>query len=318
MRSEFEFIQNIKSKFSLTKIGDDCAVMPKDDETDLLVTTDMLVEDIDFRLDWTTPEFLGHKALAVSLSDIAAIGGKPVWSMLSIAVPDDLWNSDFVDRFYKGWFTLARKFNIELVGGDVSSIDSKFVIDSIVGGEVTKGKAILRSTAKPGDAIFVTGTLGGATGGLKLLESGSRYDQFTNQIGADLLLKQLRPQPQITIANSLHKLNIVTSMIDISDGLSSDLKHLCDSSNVGAKICAENLPVHPKLNLHFPADECLDMALNGGEDFELLFTIREENISLVESLDVTLIGEITTNIGVIELITDNQIKSISPKGFRHF
>lgn len=318
MRSEFEFIQNIKRKFSLTKIGDDCAVLPKDDETDLLVTTDMLVEDIDYRLDWTTPEFLGHKALAVSLSDIAAMGGKPVWSMLSIGVPNNLWNSDFVDRFYEGWFALARKYNIELVGGDVSSIDSKFVIDSIVGGEIAKCKAVLRSTAKPGDAIFVTGTLGGATGGLKLLESGSRYDQFTKQIDADLLLKQLQPQAQITIANSLQELNIVTAMIDISDGLSSDLKHLCDSSNVGAKICTENLPVHPKLNEHFPADECFDMALNGGEDFELLFTISEKDISQVESLDVTLIGEITTNIGVFELITDNQIQIVSPKGFRHF
>jgi len=119
-RSEFEFIQNIKTKFSLTKIGDDCAILPKDDKTDLLVTADLLVEDIDFRLEWTTPELLGHKALAVSLSDIAAMGGDPRWSMLSIGIPERLWNSDFVDRFYDGWFELARKFDVDLVGGDVS------------------------------------------------------------------------------------------------------------------------------------------------------------------------------------------------------
>ena len=176
MRGEFEFIQNIKSKYSLSRVGDDCAVLPKDAETDLLVTADMLVEDIDFRLDWTTAEFLGHKALAVSLSDIAAMGGKPVWSMLSVGMPENLWNSDFIDRFYEGWFALARKFDVELVGGDISSIDGKLVIDSIVGGEVAKGKAILRSTAKADDAIFVTGTLGGAAGGLNRLENGSRYD----------------------------------------------------------------------------------------------------------------------------------------------
>src|SRR5882762_9048901 len=107
MVNEFEFIQDIKSKYHLNKVGDDCAVLPKDAETDLLLTADMLVEDIDFRLDWTTPELLGHKALAVSLSDIAAMGGTPKWAMLSIAVAEKLWKTDFVERFYAGWFELA-------------------------------------------------------------------------------------------------------------------------------------------------------------------------------------------------------------------
>src|SRR5678816_1122975 len=115
MVSEFEFIDNIKSKYGLDKIGDDCAVLPKDAQTDLLLTADMLVEDIDFRLDWTTPEFLGHKALTVSLSDIAAMGGTPKWAMLSIAVAENLWKTDFLDRFYTGWFALASEHGLSLI-----------------------------------------------------------------------------------------------------------------------------------------------------------------------------------------------------------
>ncbi len=138
MMSEFEFIENIRRKFSVAKIGDDCAVLPKDSKTDLVITTYLLVEDIDFRLDWAKPEFIGHKALAVSLSDVAAMGAKPVWAMLSIGVPTQIWKTNFVEKFYDGWFSLAKKFDVELVGGDVSKTPDKIVIDSIVAGEVKK------------------------------------------------------------------------------------------------------------------------------------------------------------------------------------
>ena len=163
MVSEFQFIENIKSRYSLDKIGDDCAVLPKDADTDLLLTADMLVEDIDFRLDWTTPEFLGHKALAVSLSDIAAMGGTPRWAMLSIAIAENLWKTDFLERFYAGWHMLADEFDVELVGGDVSRSPDKLVIDSIVGGEVTRGTGI-----SPPPVVFSVptngiGLLGAAT-----------------------------------------------------------------------------------------------------------------------------------------------------------
>src|SRR5215204_747686 len=175
MPSEFEFIRNIKEKYGLRHIGDDCAVLPKDSKTDLIITADMLVEDIDFRIQWTTAEMVGHKALAVSLSDIAAMGGTPKWAMLSIGIPEPLWKGTFVDKFYQGWFGLAKPYHVELVGGDVSRTPDKVVIDSIVGGEVSRGNAIARSGARPGNSIFVTGSLGGAAAGLKLLESGTRY-----------------------------------------------------------------------------------------------------------------------------------------------
>ncbi len=316
--NEFQFLDNLKSKYSLDKIGDDCALLPKDAETDLLLTADMLVEDIDFRLEWTTPEFLGHKALAVSLSDIAAMGGNAKWAMLSLGVPESLWNTDFIDRFYSGWFALANEFSVELVGGDISRVPDKLVIDSIAGGEVAKGKAILRSGAKLGDAIYVTGSLGGAAGGLKLLEQEDK-NQLNNEIStADLPLRQLKPTPQLYIANILQSLEIASSMIDISDGLSSDLFHICQQSGVGARINAEQLPFNTRLRDYFDSDESLEMALCGGEDFELLFTVDSKNMSVLESVNATCIGEITSNIKVIELVREGITDILPPKGYRHF
>ena len=138
MRTEFEFIKNLGELFNLSLIGDDCAVLPKDPQNDLLITTDALVEDVDFRLEWTIPKLLGHKALAISLSDIAAMGGKPTFSMLSIGVPEKIWKTDFMDKFYEGYMILAKKFGVKLAGGDISKTPDRLVIDSITLGTVKK------------------------------------------------------------------------------------------------------------------------------------------------------------------------------------
>lgn len=318
MVTEFQFIDGLRSKYELERIGDDCAVLPKDAETDLLLTADILVEDIDFRLSWTTPELLGRKALAVSLSDIAAMGGKPIWAMLSLGVPENVWESDFVDRFYAGWFEIANEFGVELVGGDISRAPDKLVVDSIAGGEVPKGKAIMRSGARPGDVIYLTDMLGGAAGGLKLLERGLEIKSNSDDATANLILQQLNTTPQLLIANLLQQLNIATSMIDISDGLSSDLAHLCRESSAGAKIYLDRLPINGDLQNYFPSNDCLEMALHGGEDFELLFTVNEKNISLLKDLPVTRIGEITENVDLIELIRDGKSELLQPKGYQHF
>jgi len=318
MRTEFNFINNLKSKYSLESVGDDCAVLPKDGKTDLVLTADLLVEDIDFRLDWTTPELLGHKALAVSLSDVAAMGANPVWAMLSIGVTERVWKTDFIDRFYEGWFMLAKQFGVELVGGDVSRTPDKIVIDSIGGGGVKRGEAILRSRAQPGDSVFVTGELGGAAGGLMLLESGFRYAD-TNKKKNELIAKQLRPIPQIAIGKQLSSNGLATAAIDLSDGLSSDLHHLCRASGVGARIYMEDIPVDPNLHeLIMPDDARIDLALHGGEDFELLFTGNEENISRLNIPGVMHIGEITANVGIIELTRAGKTTVFHPLGFRHF
>ncbi len=313
MVSEFQFLDNLRSKYALDKIGGDCAVLPKDADTDLLLTADMLIEDIDFRLEWTTPEFLGHKALAVSLSDIAAMGGEPKWAMLSLGVPENLWESNFVDRFYVGWFEVANEFGVELVGGDISRAPDKLVIDSIAGGEVPKGKAIMRSGAKSGDLIYVTGTLGGAAGGLKLLEQGHTIQDNNDISTGKLLRRQLKTTPQLRAANLLQQLNIVTSMIDLSDGLSSDLAHICQASVVGARIYADRLPIDDDLRKYFPAEDCLELALNGGEDFELLFTVSPPN-----SMDITgtYIGEIIAN--EMEIVKNGETQPLPSKGYEHF
>ena len=319
MPSEFQFIENLKRKYSLSKIGDDCAVLPKDSRHDLVITTDLLVEDIDFRLEWSKPEFIGHKVLAVSLSDVAAMGAKPVWSMISIGVPARIWKTDFVDKFYDGYWHLAEKYDVEIVGGDISKTPDKIVIDSIAAGEVKKGKAILRSGAKAGDFIFVTGEIGGAALALKLLENGEKFDESKDK---NLLLRQLAPNPQSEIGEILGAKKLATAMIDLSDGISSDLTHLCQQSKVGARIFADKIPVESKiLDFKFQIEENF-FALNGGEDFELLFTADpKKNFHIEKELKnhrISRIGEITANVAKIELITNEKSEILKPKGFEHF
>ncbi len=327
MRSEFDFIHNIKNKYGLKYVGDDCAVLPKDAETDMVVTADMLVEEIDFRLDWTTPEFLGHKTLTVSLSDIAAMGATPKWALLSIGIPTALWKTEFLDHFYSGYHSHARRADLELVGGDISRSPDKLVIDSIVVGEVPKGRAIPRSGAKIGDAIVVTFRVGGSAGGLRLLESGRRLADQLESWEENLLLAHLQPWPQLGTGPYLQNLEIVNSMIDISDGLAADLMHICKSSGVGAKLYAEKIPIDPNLTrLFHSSEDQIDVALSGGDDYELLFTLPQDkdfelSANLIDGKNhglFTTIGQVTANIGIIELIRDGKSEILQPKGYTHF
>ena len=318
MLTEFDFIHNIKLKYGLDRVGDDCAVLPKNKKTDLVVTADLLVEGIDFRLDWTTPEFLGRKALAVSLSDIAAMGASPDWAMLSVGVPPGLWTNDFLDRFYAGWHALAAEFGVELVGGDISRTPDQLVIDSIVGGTAPRGGATLRSGARPGDEIYVSGPLGGAAAGLQLLQGGTRTHAAKDGAILSLLLRQLRPNPRLDAAAYLRSNSLPTAMIDISDGLSSDLKHLIDASGVGARLIAESIPLQSEALNPGTSDDALENALHGGEDFELLFTADPKNISSDKLANFHRLGEVTSNVGIVELIAGDQSQILGPKGYRHF
>lgn len=314
--NEFEFIKNIKKKYALDLIGDDCAILPKDSASDLLISTDLLVEDIDFRLDWTTPEMLGHKALAVSLSDIAAMGGTPEWALLSIGIPATLWSSKFLDRFYDGWHQLANRYGVKLAGGDLSRTPNKLVIDSTVGGSAPTGNAILRSGAKVGDSIYVTGPLGGAAAGLRLLNEGVILDRSTRD---QLLKKQLAPEAQVELGQRLRESGTVSAMIDLSDGVSSDLAHICRASEVGAVINANETPFEAAvMEIAGSVDAMLDLALNGGEDFELLFTVPQEKISQLNFDEIFRIGEITETVGVIELERNGKREILPPGGYRHF
>ena len=327
MKSEFELIKSIAAKSEIRNpkseiragIGDDCAVIGQNGKFDLVITTDLLIEDVDFRLSWTTPEFVGHKALAVSLSDAAAMGAKPVWALISIGVPAQLWATDFVERFYDGWFALAGKFNVALVGGDVSRAPDKLVIDSIVAANVPKNRAVLRSGARVGDSIFVTGSLGGAAAGLRLLEQN--LNRAPNQFENLLIKRQLRPTPRVKTGLRLGKHRLATAMIDLSDGLSSDLRHLCRMSGVGARIFADQIPVDENLhNIGYSKSDALALALDGGEDFELLLTSARENSDKIRASfpEISCIGEIVDRDNAITQVDGTIEIALKSSGFRHF
>lgn len=337
--NEFEFIrqlrQQVKSRQQpdrLLGIGDDAAVIRQAPDRDLLITTDLLVENVDFRRDSTPPELLGHKALAVSLSDIAAMGGRPLWPLVSIGLPKDAWNSDYREKLFAGYLALADRFGLTLAGGDVSA-SSKIVIDSIVVGETKTGGAILRSTARPGDQIFVTGSLGGAAAGLKLIKLGARLPQkseTTNHADDEtrainsLLHRQLAPEPRVGWGIVLGEEQLATSLIDISDGLSSDLHHLCQESHTGAKIEAASLPLDANVKqlCGRRALDPLALALHGGEDFELLFTVAPQNVSRlpkrVDGIPISRIGEVTGEAGSVQIHEKNRSWPLPPGGYAHF
>jgi len=220
-----------------------------------------------------------------------------------------------VDRFYEGWTTLAKHHKVELIGGDISRTPDKLVIDSIVTGEAPKGKAVMRSGASPGDSIFVTGSLGGAAAGLVLLESGIGYSKASKK-RKHLIARQLRPTPRVEAGKYLMKRGLATAMIDISDGLGADLRHLCDASAVGARIESEAIPYDENLDAIAPRG-ARDAGF-GGEDFELLFTSPRKKISNATLPPITRIGEVTANAGIVELVTENISRIFPRTGYRHF
>jgi thiamine-monophosphate kinase len=342
--NEFDFINKLRglaqeqgvSPGLVRGIGDDAAVLKSLTGTDVVISTDLLVEDIDFRRDTTQPDLLGHKALAVSLSDIAAMGARPRWAMLSLGLPNEVWESGFVEGFYAGFFELASRYGVTLIGGDVSRTPDKIVIDSIAIGECLMEREVFRSGAKPGDQIFVTGFLGDAAAGLRLLERGARLsprstteptskvEQAREHPVDHLLLRQLRPEPRVGWGLLVGEKRLATAMIDISDGLSSDLNHLCSESNVGALIQASQIPIDSRVT-ELSGRRALDplmLALHGGEDFELLFAVSPENVrrlpKRVDGVSLTRIGEIKNASAGVQIAEGSKIWKLEPRGWEHF
>jgi thiamine-monophosphate kinase len=332
--NEFDFINKIRALARerggtpelVRGIGDDAAVFGVTAGSNLVVTTDLLVEEIDFRRETTEPRLLGHKALAVSLSDIAAMGARPRWALTSIGIPTDAWKPEVLEEFYEGLFALADRYGVKLIGGDVSRAE-KVVIDSIVVGECAQGRAVFRSGAKPGDQIFVTGFLGDAAAGLRLIERGARLDikSDNEQHPLDrLLLRQLQPEPRVGWGLLLGEQQLATAMIDISDGLSSDLNHLCAESEVGALIDAARIPIDPVVT-ELSGRRALDplmLALHGGEDFELLFTVKPENVSKlpkrVDGVSLACLGEIKEATHGVRIAEGSRTWELEPRGWEHF
>ena len=221
-------------KFVALGIGDDCALLRVPPGQETLVTTDFSIEGIHFRRDWHPPESVGHRCLARGLSDIAAMGGEPRAALLSLALPAKL-PQNWVDRFLRGLLKLGKVFGVPLLGGDTSESKAGVLADIVVLGTVPEGKAILRSGARPGDRIYVTGELGGAAAALDLLLSGQKLRP------ADYP-RHFFPKPRVDVARFIREKDLASSLIDLSDGLSTDLTHMCEESGVGATIWFEAIP----------------------------------------------------------------------------
>jgi thiamine-monophosphate kinase len=329
-------------------IGDDCAVLRFPPRQDSLVTTDFSLEGIHFRRDWHPPESVGHRCLTRGLSDIAAMGGEPVAAFLSLALPRDLSQS-WVRGFMRGLIDLAEKHKVTLAGGDTAESPAGVLADIVVIGRVPKGKAILRSGARPGDRIYVSGELGGSAAAVLEFQSrhperprfqqraeGSRAQRIRSaESGAPRVFsswpqrgnkptprshpRHFYPEPRLELGRILRAKGLASAMIDTSDGLSTDLAHICEESRVGAEISAELIP---RADVGKPARKVsLDLALHGGEDYELLFTApaKKRVPSQIAGVPLTCIGVTTRSTPPGILLRDGRrISQLIPRGWEHF
>ena len=294
------------SPFILSGIGDDCAVLRPQPGRDLLVTTDFSLEGTHFRREWHPADSGGHRCLARGLSDIAAMGGRPQAAFLSLALPRDL-PQKWLDDFLRGFLKLARAYGVTLAGGDISESQSGALADVMVIGSVRRDLAILRSGAKPGDRIYVTGSLGASRATLQLLLAGLSPSARDRKHS-----RHFYPDPRIEVGSFLQKRGLASAMIDLSDGLSTDLAHICQESAVGAMMDATSLPVASKSSL--------DFALHGGEDYELLFTApASKKVPLeIAGIQVTEIGRITREKKLLIATGDGKTRRLEIKGWEHF
>lgn len=319
---EFGLIERIRRRTAKGKgvrlgIGDDAAWVDWPSKS-LLVSTDLLLEGRHFKLGWTSLRSLGWKALAVNISDIAAMGGKPAYFVVSLGVPVDFTAED-VEQFYEGLRALARKNKVTLIGGDTSAADRWFVNITVLG--FAPYGVVARAGAEVGDDLYVTGTLGDAALGLALLKKKVRAPRDAARY---LLARHHLPQPRLAEAISLAREGLPTAMIDISDGLLQDLGHLCDASGVGAIVWEEALPLSRAYLSLFSACGSA-YALGGGEDYELLFAARRRDRDRVARLAANLptkvsrIGQIVSaREGVSVLDRDGKRRWPERLGYNHF
>jgi thiamine-monophosphate kinase len=299
-----------------TGIGDDCAVLRllpgRGKLTDTLVTTDFTLEGIHFRRDWHSAESVGHRCLARGLSDIAAMGGEPVAAFLSLALPRDLPQS-WVGRFARSLISLAERYGVTLAGGDTAESPNGVLADVVVVGTAPRGKAVLRSRAKPGDQIYVSGELGGSEAAVWEMRRKPKRKLNPREYS-----RHFFPEPRIELGRILREKGLASAMIDTSDGLSTDLAHICKESGVGAELQVASIPL---ASVGKPSREVdLTFAMHGGEDYELLFTAppRKRVPSRIAGVPITHIGHITRGRRIFLRSRSGVGYELSPRGWEHF
>lgn len=328
---EFGFIDSIKTRFEKmikegqTGIGDDCAILPYNEKEDYIYTTDLLTEGVHFIKDDISPYDLGYKSLAVNLSDIAAMGGTPIGSFLSIAIPENT-EKEYLDTLIDGYEHISKKYKTPLFGGDTTRAESSITINVGVIGVCPKGKEKLRNAATNDDVICTTGTLGDSAGGLKIILNKLKPEDNIREDFTYLLNRHYKPEPKIEEAKFLASCKGVNAMMDISDGISSDLKHIINKHQ-NAIINLDAIPVSKELATVSmqhgwnPAD----IAISGGEDYEILFTVHYENYNeTAEKFQkkfgkkIFPIGNIIPGDSVIKWYSRGKEIKIKDSGFKHF
>src|SRR5262245_6499097 len=340
MQSEFDFIKRIRDQAAKANaqdlvlgIGDDAVILREREGRETLVTVDLLVEEIDFKLEYAPPRLLGHKALAVSLSDIAAMGGAPALSLLTLGIPkqsqiSNLKSDVFWEEFFAGYFALAEENSVTLIGGDISSTPDRLTIDSILIGHCRASGAVRRGGAKVGDAIYLTGSVGASATGLKLLLDGARVNENEESLTQSALCAHLKPEPRVAFGQAVGERDLAHSMIDVSDGLAQDLSRVCEESAAAAIVDSDSVPVANEVGLISNEPEAaFEFAVRGGEDFELLLAAsggaETELFEIAACCGVRLsrIGEIILAHRTrprLLLRRGGEVKPLSIRGFDHF
>ena len=305
-------------------IGDDAAVSSLPPGMDLVSTVDLLVEGVHFDLALTSAHLLGRKSLAVNLSDIAAMGARPRFALVSLALP---WRTsvEFIDEFYLGFSEMAEAHGVSLIGGDTSSSPERLVISVTLLGEGRKEALVFRHGAQPGDDLYVTGTLGDSILGLQLARE--QKGKSTSPPEAQLYEKHFNPAPRVQEGRALAERGLAKAMIDLSDGLFSDLRHICEESRVGATVWAERIPLSQPFKSLAPTlkGPAWQLALQGGEDYELLFCAPPEKAAEVMALarewacGVACVGKAEAfSCGLVIRDERGPVDPVLLKGYDHF
>jgi thiamine-monophosphate kinase len=316
---EFGLIAKIRKRFpapdGVTGIGDDCAILPQQSGRNTLVSTDMLIEGTHFLRRDISPYDLGWKSAAVNISDIAAMGGHPTATFLSLALPATI-TTEWTDEFLRGYAELSERFGVPLLGGDTTASPDRICINVTVLGECPSVRgALLRSGARKGDVICVTGALGDSAAGLKAILDGVKRDPDVQR----LIDRHYRPTPRVPEGEQLRMALGVNAMMDLSDGLASDLQHILDASEVDAEIDVTAIPLSPALKRVCAAQgwDPVRLAVSGGEDYELLFTCTPQTERLL-SVSHFVIGKVTDRARGDARITWRGARRPVAPGFDHF